>query len=318
MRKKSFVFGVGALVALGSAACGGVAPSEETAQETAAAVNESNLVWRNFNTGALSMWQISGATVTGSLAFDGECSPNGNCTWIPFATRNNQVWWWNRGSGQVSSWYVESNGHVSYGNPLTWTCDYNSTCADRWAPMGMTSLKVKNCTGICSQVNGVLWSDFLTTNISIWMLGSDGVTVTGEQTLAAKCGYQEGCTWPNFRPQLTADFDDDGNTDVLWWNVDTGVLTVWLLKDTSGALKGKQVLSWLVPDGWGLEAAGDVNGDGHTDLVWWHSPDGAMANWFLDGAGHVIGSQTLSWTCDSNCRNTYGPVGYMTFPVAPH
>lgn len=320
MRKKWFVFGVGAFVAFGAAACGAAAPSEETTQETAAALNESNLVWRNFITGQLSMWQIAGATVTGSQTFDGVCNPSDNCHWYPFAIQNNQVWWNNAGSGQVSSWYVQSNGHVSYGNPLTWTCDSDSTCADRWAPMGRVSLKIKDCTGICSQVYGVLWSDFLTANISIWLLAADGVTVTGEQTLAAHCGYQEGCnTYPNFRPQLTADFDDDGNTDILWWNVDTGVLTAWLLKDTSGTLKSKQVLSWTVPDtqGWGLEQAGDVNGDGHTDLLWRHSPDGAMANWFLDGAGHVIGSQTLSWTCDDNCRNTYDTVGYITFPNIP-
>jgi hypothetical protein len=321
MVKTLWVYGLGALVAFGSAACGVAPPSEEVDKERAAISGLPDFLWWNRGTGEISTWLLSGPTVTGTLSLDGRCGQGDNCSneWVPLGTDGNKIWWFDQfGTGEVAWWTADNTGHVTYGPALSWTCPPPS-CSYYWSPAGIVHL---------SGQEGVLWHNTSTDQTGIWLLAADGVTVTAAPILSTRCGATEGCTSvfntlpstsiPTTFPRLTADFDGDGNSDILWWNEQTGTLTVWLLNDTNGTVtvKSKQTLSWTVRGGagWTTVGAADVDGDGHADLLWQHYPDGEMSNWLLDGNGNAIGNPTLSWTCDANCGNAgWSPVGYVTF-----
>jgi hypothetical protein len=39
--------------------------------------------------------------------------------------------------------------------------------------------------------------------------------------------------------------------------------------------------------GWGLGAVGDLNGDGHRDLVWQHAPSTGLSGWLMTHSAHT-------------------------------
>jgi hypothetical protein len=85
-----------------------------------------------------------------------------------------------------------------------------------------------------------------------------------------------------WKPAATADFDADGNLDILWQH-DEGLLAVWTMQ---GATR-RDVL-WLEPDrlpsaAWRVRAAADMNGDGAPDLVLQHQTEGWVGVWYLVG-----------------------------------
>ncbi|OUC14009.1 MAG: hypothetical protein B0A82_14600 [Alkalinema sp. CACIAM 70d] len=108
------------------------------------------------------------------------------------------------------------------------------------------------------------------------------------------------------------------SVDLLWRETGSGTGVRW-------GMSGANVISgglFTMPDlGWKVAATGDVNRDGETDILWRHSPSGAMAwwilqnqslssafalptlsdlNWTIAGTGDVNGDQKL----DILWRNT--------------
>ena len=69
-------------------------------------------------------------------------------------------------------------------------------------------------------------------------------------------------------PLCCGDFNDDGNTDLIWQN-SAGAMGEWFLRD--GKRAGTMALPAL--PGWDLLTAGDFNGDGTSDLLW-QGPNG--------------------------------------------
>lgn len=132
-------------------------------------------------------------------------------------------------------------------------------------------------------------------------------------------------SWPcdldcyeKWRPAGVGDVNSDGYRDLLWWNVgygDPGWLEAWLLND-HGDVVGTKRLSWQCADAcrlstWNPVGLGDINGDGHQDLMWHNFTGGHVTTWLLDGRGTVTGTQTLSWTCDHTCGQTWSSVSIV-------
>ena len=73
----------------------------------------------------------------------------------------------------------------------------------------------------------------------------------------------------------------DGRLDLVWQNDQTGVLSAWLFDGTT-FLEGLLLTPYLVPDtSWRIRGVGDLNGDGHPDLVWQHIGDGRISAWIM-------------------------------------
>jgi hypothetical protein len=78
------------------------------------------------------------------------------------------------------------------------------------------------------------------------------------------------------------DFDRDTQTDLFFRHEATGDNVVWFLDGVS--LVGSGATSPALPDtNWTLAGLGDLNADGHTDLVWHNRLRGLVLFWYLDG-----------------------------------
>jgi glucuronoarabinoxylan endo-1,4-beta-xylanase len=89
---------------------------------------------------------------------------------------------------------------------------------------------------------------------------------------------------PNWQFQGTGDFNGDGLSDIVWRDLVTGNIAIWLMN-------GASVRAFLNPSGatfdWAFRGVGDVDGDGISDLIWHHSHTGNVAIWLMSSDGTV-------------------------------
>jgi hypothetical protein len=78
-----------------------------------------------------------------------------------------------------------------------------------------------------------------------------------------------------------ADFNGDGHTDILWRNMTTGMLSLWLLNPD---LTVKLYLDMSVISlDWQVAGTGDFDGDGQTDILWRNTTSGLVSLWLMNG-----------------------------------
>ncbi len=77
-----------------------------------------------------------------------------------------------------------------------------------------------------------------------------------------------------------ADFDGDGQLDILWQHTDSSV-ALWLMQETN-CTATMRLGSSPMGQGWRVASTTDLNADGHPDILWQHS-SGATAVWFMEG-----------------------------------
>ena len=93
------------------------------------------------------------------------------------------------------------------------------------------------------------------------------------------------------------DFNGDAKADILWRNVISGEVYIWLMNGTS---IGSQGSSGTVSDlNWQIEYVGDYTGDGKADILWRHQSTGEMSVWVMNGitreSGGTPGWVTTDW-----------------------
>jgi glucose/arabinose dehydrogenase len=80
-----------------------------------------------------------------------------------------------------------------------------------------------------------------------------------------------------------ADFNGDGDNDLLWQHARTGLMTVWLMNGTTFVGQGL-ISPNIVPDtNWEIKVVLDVDGNGTPDFIWHHQTTGSLVVWFMNG-----------------------------------
>ena len=82
--------------------------------------------------------------------------------------------------------------------------------------------------------------------------------------------------------KLGADFNNDGQMDLLWRNYATGQNAIWFMRGET--LLSTASLMTVTDLNWRIEGTNDFTGDGKTDIVWRNYATGQNVIWEMDGA----------------------------------
>jgi hypothetical protein len=216
------------------------------------------------------------------------------CDWLPRSVAdvngdgNQDMIWRQRGSGTVSGWLLSGNGTVLGTQELA------------TAAPGQTNVDI-------ADLNGDGHPDMVTTpgdtTDTIRLLDGTGQTIA-TQTVQSGCSGID-CLLVS---SGLADMNGDGHPDITTLNRSSGVVTTALL-DGAGSGIGMQSLSWTcgTADGcssqWTPVGLGDLNGDGHPDLVWQNECTGEVSTWLIGAGGVVTGSRDVNWNSGGGCSN---------------
>jgi len=138
---------------------------------------------------------------------------------------------------------------------------------------------------------------------------STGATASAGQSYFSSAGtsWQDATTWNSTanvclkayagaNTTSGADFNNDGNTDILWRDSTTGQDVVWYMNGTTHTGDGS-VQS--VPTNWNIVGVGDFDGDGKPDILWRDSVTGQIIIWLMNGTNHIsdvsLGTVPTNW-----------------------
>jgi hypothetical protein len=133
-----------------------------------------------------------------------------------------------------------------------------------------------------STYSGVTTGLLLVNNVT---LGMDGTLFHCVATNSAGSVTSYPATLMVFTPGAahTAgdDFNGDGHADILWRNMTTGMLSLWLMNPdlTVRLYLDMSVISL----DWQVAGTGDFNGDGQTDILWRNTKSGLVSLWLMNG-----------------------------------
>ncbi|MBA2304792.1 MAG: chitobiase/beta-hexosaminidase C-terminal domain-containing protein, partial [Acidobacteria bacterium] len=94
----------------------------------------------------------------------------------------------------------------------------------------------------------------------------------------------------NWKIRGSGDFDADGQPDIVRHHQTDGRVAVWFMSgyvQRSGVPLGPGVVSDL---NWKLRTVGDLNNDGHPDLLWQHQIEGWLSAWLMNGTTVIDGT----------------------------
>ncbi len=79
-----------------------------------------------------------------------------------------------------------------------------------------------------------------------------------------------------------ADFNQDGQTDIFWYNNQSGQTYVWTM---NGLQRASDTAVFPVPDApnWQVKAIQDFNKDGQSDALWFNATTGQATIWVMNG-----------------------------------
>ncbi len=181
--------------------------------------------------------------------------------------------WYNTGSGALSVWDMNDSSVLSYG----------ATFAQLAPSSGWMPVAAPDANGDGSP--DLLWWNKNTGELSIWTLNNTAVTNYG-----ADFATLSDTTW---KPVAVAD-NQGSNWTLVFQNSTTGNISTWQMSGTTVTSYSGTLGSVGAGSGWQCVGAPDLNGDGHSDLLFWNSQTGEVSWW-----GCNLGAQqVLSYNAD--------------------
>jgi uncharacterized delta-60 repeat protein len=236
-----------------------------------------DFVWRNRITGTALTWFLNGTTYTGESNFSNTVADQ---NWQIVSTGDfnkdgkDDLFWRNSVTGQNLVWFM--NGTAKTGERLI-----NDSVGDRFVPGN--DWKIKATADFNKDGNlDILWRNSVTGQNIVWNLGGlDGTTYQSESSIGP--AFTGG--WDI---RAAADFNLDGNVDIVWRNSVSGLDLIWYLGGSNGTTyKGEQSILPVTDLNWNIFGSGDFNKDGEADLLWRNSLTGQNQVWTLGGTTNV-------------------------------
>jgi hypothetical protein len=218
--------------------------------------------------------QATDITETGAR-FNASVNPNGSETTVWFEYGQSTIL--GAGTAAVNVGAGEASVDVSV-NEASLTCGttyYFRAVASSSVGQGFGTTMVFS-TRSCSTLFDLVLQHETTGCMVAWHM--NGEALVRQDFLVPPCVSD-----PTWRLAGSADFDLDGENDLVFQNAASGGIVVWFM---DGVVLRGQV--WLTPSSvsdpnWRLATVGDFDGDSRADLIIQHQLDGRIVAWLLDG-----------------------------------
>ena len=121
----------------------------------------------------------------------------------------------------------------------------------------------------------LVWQHATTRELALWAM-------SGRQRIGATLAFSPTHIPLGWAVKAVGDANNDGKPDLYLQNVGSGELCVWLMNGLT-LIDGVMISPAMTPGTpWEIVGAGDMDGDGYTDLYWQHT-DGSVAWWRMQG-----------------------------------
>jgi hypothetical protein len=134
--------------------------------------------------------------------------------------------------------------------------------------------------------NEILWRNGASGANLAWNVAADGQSISNSYALPSVSDI-------NWKLVATADFNADGNLDLVWRNSVTGDNAVWFMN--GGAFVSASDLPRVADASWEIRSVADFDNDGIMDLLWRNRDTGANVVWLMNLTfGTINSSVSLS------------------------
>ena len=175
--------------------------------------------------------------------------------------------WQNASTGQAVLWFMDGQGNEQSGKNIQ-----NGASFPGSNLMGAGDL---NSDGKCD----LMWQNTSNGQVYIWFMDGQGNQQSGRY-------IQGGATFPGWNVIPAGDLNGDGKSDIMWQNASNGQVYVWFMDGQGNQQSGRYLQGGATFPGWRVAAAGDLNGDGKSDIMWQNTSNGQVYVWFMDGQGN--------------------------------
>lgn len=235
-----------------------------------------DLVWEDAS-GRLQYWKMNNGLVTAESSLTpGAVDPTWRIVSIDDFDGDsvNDLLWQNSVSGQLYIWLMN---HTALSNGLQ-------------PPAGLTGWRVATTADLDGDGDAdIVWQQPQTGDLRVWFM--NGATLRSSQPISP------GRVNPSWTIVGAADFDRDGQTDLIWQDFTSGTLVVWFMNGAS-LVRSTYVTPATVQPIWHVKAVADFDHDGDVDIVW-QSITGQVYVWYMNGTTMVRGAYVTSNQIDT-------------------
>ena len=221
---------------------------------------ETDIVWQNTQRNEIAVWFLDEARFQSS----GRITNDFEQGWRAVAAAD-----FNRDGRMDLLWRSQSKGHNAI-----WLMNGTNRIAKQTITTGSPNFHVVgtgdfNADGYAD----ILWHDSTNELSAVWFMSGTNWSGT--------VGWIPRSSGPNWQPAVTGDFNNDGNADIVWRNIENGRNAIWYLTGTN--LSTVSEIQAEPNLGFQLVGTGSFNRLGNTDLIWRHS-DGRNKVWIMNGS----------------------------------
>jgi hypothetical protein len=240
-----------------------------------------DLLWQNVVDGYLALWTMDGTTMLDSQLLSPSRMTDTNWRIVGTGDFNGDykpdILWQDQAQGYIGVWLMD-------GKTLLNSTTLSPVAFERLADTNWKIAGVMDLNG--DRKDDILWQEQTQGWLVAWLL--DGLNVTASVSLTP-----ERVPDTNWKVVANGDFNGDGQVDLVWQNLSDGSLAAWLMNGVTVVDTVPLGPGYVTSTTWRIVAAGDINRDGQTDLVWQCLHDGWLAVWLMNGTT-MLSSVALS------------------------